>query len=144
MKPVHEPWTITRSNASLYGVGRLSPADTSATQPYYDMLAEHPLAGASLGFYLPGSGSTMVASRIFLGVMVVEWKVRFTSIKPPNISRPLALPSAESEEALPSAKPHQVIEEPGVPKSARVVQQPKPAGHSSNAERPLTVASLTE
>jgi hypothetical protein len=58
------------------------------------MIAEHPFAGASLGFYLPGSGSTMVANRVFLGVMVVEWKVRFTSIKPPNISQPLALPSS--------------------------------------------------
>lgn len=93
MKPVHEPWTIHRSNAALYSVGRLSPADTSVTNPYYDMIGEHPLAGASLGFYLPGSGSTMVASRVFLGVMVVEWKVRFTSIKPPNITRPLELPS---------------------------------------------------
>jgi hypothetical protein len=93
MKPVHEPWTIHRSNAALYSVGRLSPADTSVTNPYYDMIGEHPLAGASLGFYLPGSGSTMVASRVYLGVMVVEWKVRFTSIKPPNITRPLELPS---------------------------------------------------
>ena len=95
MKPVHEPWTISRSNASLYGVGRLSPADTSVTNPYYDMIAQHPLAGASLGFYLPGSGSTMIANAIYLGVMVVEWKVRFTSIKPPNISRSLAAPVSE-------------------------------------------------
>ena len=104
MRPVHEAWTIHRSNSALYRVGRLSPADTSASNPFYDMIPQHPLAGASLGFYLPGSGSTMIANKVFLGLMIIEWKVRFTSIKPPNITRSLAHPSVrplciESEEA---------------------------------------------
>jgi hypothetical protein len=46
----------------------------------------------------------MIASKVFLGLMIVEWKVRFISIKPPNITRSLAHPSVrplciESEEA---------------------------------------------
>jgi hypothetical protein len=46
----------------------------------------------------------MIANKVFLGLMIIEWKVRFTSIKPPNITRSLAHPLVrplciESEEA---------------------------------------------
>jgi len=77
----------------LYGAGTLSPGDTSASDPMFAMSPEHPLVLASIGFYLPQSTNTSLPeNRNVLGMFIVTWNVRFVSIKPPAVSRPLSVP----------------------------------------------------
>lgn len=84
----------------------------------------------------------MVASRVFLGLMVVEWKVRFTSIKPPNITRPLELPSSADSEKQPETARAQPEVDRAVPKSARPATGAGQSGRSLSEANPLTMASL--
>lgn len=77
----------------LYGAGTLSPGDTAASDPMFAMSAEHPLVLASIGFFLPQSAnSSLPENRNVLGMFVCTWNVRFVSIKPPAVSRPLSVP----------------------------------------------------
>jgi hypothetical protein len=86
LKPVLQPWTLHRDNRQLYGAGVLSPGDTAQANPMYDQISKNPLAGASLGLQLPGTGSTVIGSRYFAGMMVLTYMVRFVSIKPNGAS----------------------------------------------------------
>jgi hypothetical protein len=94
-KPVLSPWKITRSNAKLYGAGVLAQGDTAKTNPMFDQISNHPLAGASLGLQLPGSGSTQIGTRFFAGMLTLTYMVRFVSIKPSNVSN-VATPAESS------------------------------------------------
>lgn len=92
LKPVMTPWKMHRDNRQLYGAGVLSPGDTAQANPMYGQIAQHPLAAASLGLQIPGSGSTQIANRYFAGMMVVTWTVRFVSIKPNGAGTPIPTP----------------------------------------------------
>jgi len=65
----------------------------------YGQIAQHPLAAASLGLQIPGSGSTQIANRYFAGMMVVTWTVRFVSIKPNGAGLPVPSPPDGNIEA---------------------------------------------
>jgi hypothetical protein len=92
LKPVLQPWKIHRSNAKLYGAGVLAQGDTAASNPMYGQIATNPLAGASLGLQLPGSGSTQIGTKFYAGMMILTYMVRFVSIKPSTISCPPPVP----------------------------------------------------
>jgi hypothetical protein len=95
MKPVMTPWKIKRDNRKLYGAGVLSPGDTGASNPMYSQIVSNPLAGASLGMQIPGSGSTVITgNRYFAGMMIATWQVRFVSIKPAGLTQ---MPPSSSE-----------------------------------------------
>lgn len=71
-----------RSNASIYSNGKITAADCSASQPYFDIQQSNPLVAASLAFSLKQSFSSATPSNRFsVGMMIVTWHVRFVSIK---------------------------------------------------------------
>jgi hypothetical protein len=52
-----------------------------------------PLAAGSLGLQVPGTGSTQIGSKFFAGMMIINYTVRFVSIKPSSIARNPPIPS---------------------------------------------------
>ena len=98
MRPVLTPWKIRRDNRKLYGAGVLSPGDTGASNPMYSQITGNPLAAASLGLQIPGTGSTVIGSKFFAGMMVATWQVRLVSIKPPALSTAIHRPMPQTQE----------------------------------------------